>query len=231
MRAIAIIPARGGSKRIPGKNIRPFLGKAIIGYSIETALRSGFFSEVMVSTDSDEIADISRSFGAHVPFLRSPATSGDHAIIAEVLSEVLGEYSRRGEEFEFACCLLPTCPLLGAGDLGTAYEKLRAGGFDCVFPICRFSYPIWRSLKRDGDKVLMNWPENYSKRSQDLPVAFHDCGQFYWFRVDRFRASSRLFTENTGSIELPDSQVQDIDSEEDWRICELKYQFLHRGTA
>lgn len=227
MNAICIIPARGGSKRLPRKNIRPFLGKPILAYPIQTALRSGQFDEVMVSTDDDEIAEIARRFGAKVPFLRSPDTSGDHAIIAEVLAETLRRYSGTGASFDLACCLLPTSPLVRQVDLLSARAKLVAEGLDCVFPACRFSYPIWRSLKLEDDRLRMNWPENYAKRSQDLPEAFHDSGQFYWFRVDRFVATGKLFTDNTGGIVLPESQVQDIDSEDDWRMCEMKYRLLN----
>jgi pseudaminic acid cytidylyltransferase len=228
MSSLAIIPARGGSKRIPRKNIRSFLGRPIISYSIETALRSGLFSEVMVSTEDEEIATVARQWGAHIPFLRNPATADDHAIIADVLGEVIERYAASGRHFATACCLLPTAPLIEVNDLLVAREKLTGSSFDCVFPVCRFSYPIWRSLKQEGNRVLMNWPEYYASRSQDLPPAYHDCGQFYWFLVDRFLKSRRLFTENAGAIELPAGRVQDIDSEEDWALCELKFQRLRQ---
>lgn len=229
MRSICIIPARGGSKRLPRKNVRPFLGKPILAYPIQAALQSGLFDVVMVSTDDDEIAGISRQWGAKVPFLRSPETSGDHAIIAEVLAETLHRYAGMGLSFDLACCILPTSALIRQIDLLSARAKLVEEELDCVFPACRFSYPIWRSLKMEEGRLRMNWPENYAKRSQDLPEAFHDSGQFYWFRVDRFLVSGKLFTDNTGGILLAESQVQDIDSEEDWRMCEMKYRLLHPG--
>jgi len=231
MDALAIIPARGGSKRIPRKNIRLFLGKPIIAYSIETAIRSNLFSEVMVSTDDNEIAHIAKENGASVPFPRKAETASDFAGVAEVLAEVINSYAALGRCFSTACCLFPTAPLLAERDLRAGFDKLEAERFDSVFPVTRFSYPIWRSLRMEGSRVLMNWPENYVKRSQDLPAAFHDCGQFYWLRVDRFLKARRVFTENSGAIELPATCVQDIDTEEDWRLCELKYKLLHRDLA
>jgi N-acylneuraminate cytidylyltransferase len=227
MNSLAIIPARGGSKRIPGKNIRPFLGKPILAYSVETALESHLFEEVMVSTDDEEIARIAKENGSSVPFPRSAETANDYAGIAEVLIEVIESYAAMGRGFDTVCCLFPTAPLITEPDLRAGFEKLNAGSFDSVFPVTRFPYPIGRSLRMEGDRVLMNWPENYPKRSQDLPLAFHDCGQFYWLRVDRFLKARRVFTENSGAIELPSTRVQDIDTEDDWRICELKYKFLH----
>jgi N-acylneuraminate cytidylyltransferase len=228
---LAIIPARGGSKRIPGKNIRPFLGKPIIAYSIETALGSNLFAEVMVSTDDETIARVARQHGAVVPFLRSAETSGDHAGIAEVLREVIERYAALGRPFDTICCLLPTAPLVIETDLVSALLKLKAENFDSVFPVCRFNYPIGRSLRMEDGRVLMNWPENYSKRSQDLPPVFHDCGQFYWLHVEAFLAAGRVFTQNSGAIELPSTRVQDIDTEEDWQLCELKYQLSSQVAA
>ena len=230
MSALAIIPARGGSKRLPRKNVRLFLGKPIIAYPIQVALQSNLFAEVMVSTDDEEVARIAQEYGATIPFFRSPETANDYAGISEVLIEVIQCYAAKGRHFGTVCCLLPTAPLITQGDLSAALEKLNAGGYDSVFPVSRFQYPIWRSLKMEGDRVLMNWPENYHKRSQDLPPAFHDCGQFYWVQTDRFLAARRVFTENSGAIELPGIRVQDIDTEDDWRLCELKYQFLHSDS-
>lgn len=231
MNALAIIPARGGSKRIPGKNVRSFLGKPIMAYSIETALKSHLFAEVMVSTDDREIARIAEERGASVPFLRSAETANDDAGIAEVLIEVIESYAAMGRGFETVCCLFPTAPLIAELDLRAGFAKLNAGSFDSVFAVTRFTYPIGRSLRMEGDRVLMNWPENYPKRSQDLPLAFHDCGQFYWLRVEPFLKACRVFTENSGAIELPSIRVQDIDTEDDWRICELKYKLLHPDAA
>ncbi|SFH12503.1 pseudaminic acid cytidylyltransferase [Pontibacter chinhatensis] len=227
MKSLAIIPARGGSKRIPRKNIRPFLGKPIIAYSIEAALASGLFAEVMVSTDDEEIAHVAQEYGANVPFLRSTGASDDFATTAQVLEEVLLKYKAQGKSFEAACCLYPTAPFVTAKLLQESYKKLQEGDFDTVFPVLQYSYPIWRSLKVEQGKAAMNWPEHLNSRSQDLPAAFHDAGQFYWFRVDTFLEDKKLFTGNSGVIELSELEAQDIDSVTDWKLAELKYKLLH----
>ena len=228
MKTVAIIPARGGSKRIPGKNIRPFLGKPILAYSIEAALASDLFEEVMVSTDDEQIAQVAREYGASVPFRRSPEASDDFATTAQVLEEVLLKYKAQGKSFEVACCLYPTAPFVTAKLLQESYTKLREGGFDTVFPVLKYGYPIWRSLKVEQGKAAMNWPEHLASRSQDLPAAFHDAGQFYWLRVNSFLKDKKLFTENSGVIELSELEAQDIDSETDWQLAELKYKLLHK---
>ena len=227
MGAVAIIPARGGSKRIPRKNIREFLGKPIIAYSIEAALGSGLFDEVMVSTDDAEIAEVAVRYGAKVPFMRSHEASDDFATTAAVLNEVLLKYKSEGRVFDKACCLYPTAPLVGKAALVAAHEKLTAASLDTVFPVVKYSYPIWRSLKVEDGKAVMNWPEHLNSRSQDLPAAYHDAGQFYWFRVDRFLQQQSLFTQNSGAVELDELEVQDIDSLTDWKLAELKYQLLN----
>ena len=223
---LAIIPARGGSKRIPRKNIREFCGIPIIAYSIGTAIQSNCFDEVMVSTDDQEIAEVAKKYGASVPFLRDPITSNDHAGIADVVLEVLEMYKTIGRFFDAACCILPTAPLLRSCDLLAAKEVLIRGAYDTVFPVVRFSYPIQRALKREGELTTMIWPENYLARSQDLLQAYHDSGLFYWLSIPIFITKKRMFTDNSGSIELPETQVQDVDTEEDWQICEMKYRLL-----
>jgi pseudaminic acid cytidylyltransferase len=223
--SLAIIPARGGSKRIPRKNLRPFRGRPIIAWSIEAALESGLFDEVMVSTDDAEIATLARDRGAVVPFMRSADTAGDHATTAAVLEEVLGAYERQGRTFEHACCLYPTAPFATARDLQEGHRRLIEGDFTVVMPVAAFSYPIWRSLRRAGDgRIEMNFPENRDARSQDLPPAYHDAGQWCWFRVEAFRRDGTLLGGNTGSVELGALRVQDIDTEEDWMLAELKHQ-------
>jgi pseudaminic acid cytidylyltransferase len=232
MKSLAIIPARGGSKRIPRKNIKEFCGKPILAYSIEAARKAGCFREIMVSTDDEEIAGIASRFGAKVPFLRSAETSNDHAGILEVLEEVIRRYqSELGEGFDAICCILPTAPLIRSSDLLEAESLFLEKNFDSVFPVVRFSYPIQRSLQVVDGKVSMIWPENYPKRSQDLPSSFHDVGQFYWLRPESCFSKRRVFTDNSGSIEIGELQVQDIDTDEDWKICELKYRFLNRRKA
>lgn len=228
MKTIAIIPARGGSKRIPRKNIKDFLGKPIIAYSIRTALESGLFDEVMVSTDDAEIAEVATKLGANVPFLRSEAASDDFATTAAVLTEVLYNYKAIGKQFAFGCCIYPTAPLLKASALKEAYQQLQNENIDTVFPVLKYSYPIWRSLKIEAGKVGLNWPEHLNSRSQDLPAAYHDAGQFYWFKTDRLLNTGKLFTDNSGAIELDELEVQDIDNETDWKLAELKYKLIHK---
>ncbi|MEJ8756749.1 pseudaminic acid cytidylyltransferase [Pontibacter sp. H259] len=228
MSCIAIIPARGGSKRIPRKNIKDFLGKPIIAYSIQTALESGLFDEVMVSTDDFEIADIAKKYGATVPFMRDAATADDHATTAAVLSEVLQNYTAQGKHYDIGCCIYPTAPLLTIASLQEAYQQLQTKNFATVFPVLKYSYPIWRSLKIEDDKIALNWPEHLNSRSQDLPAAYHDAGQFYWFKTDRFLDTHKLFTDNTGAIELQELEVQDIDTETDWKLAELKYKLINQ---
>lgn len=227
LRSVAIILARGGSKRIPRKNIRSFRGRPIIGWSIAAAKESGLFDEVMVSTDDKEIADISVELGATVPFLRSAKTADDHATTPEALLEVLGKYHEIGRQFELACCLYPTAPFVRAADLVEGRRRLDEGGFDVIMPVARFHYPIWRSLKRDAaGTVALNFPENLNARSQDLPPAYHDAGQWYWFRTAALERDRVLMGPNSGSIILPSMQVQDIDEEEDWMMAEFKHRMV-----
>lgn len=228
-KSIAIITARGGSKRIPRKNIKSFSGKPIICYSIEAAINSGVFDIVMVSTDDVEIAEIAQKYGASVPFLRTEATSNDFATTAEVLTEVLVQYKERGENFHFGCCIYPTAPFVTAGKLQSAFKLLVQNDADSVIPVTRFSFPIWRSFKMEAGLLTYNWPENALKRSQDLPPALHDCGQFYFFNTERFLASKSLVTERTFGLEIPESEVQDIDNEEDWKLAEIKYSFFSQS--
>ena len=227
MSAVAIITARGGSKRIPRKNIRPFLGKPIIAYAIETARQSGLFDEVMVSTDDDEIADIALSFGASVPFRRSAQTANDFATTPDVLLEVLAEYEQRGQTFDVGCCIYPVAPLITVELLQRAHDKLQAGRFDSVYPVQRFSFPIQRAFHLRNDRLGWFQPEHALTRSQDLEPAYHDAGQFYWFNVAAFRRTGTLLTDNTGGIAISELQAQDVDTETDWQLAELKYRLLH----
>lgn len=220
---IAIITARGGSKRIPRKNVRLFDGKPIIAYSIEVAKSSGLFKEVMVSTDDTEIASISKHYGASVPFLRSVENSNDYATTSDVILEVLNEYKKREIHFDIACCLYPTAPFITKSQLIEAYDLMLTKNYDTVFPIVKFSFPILRSLKLVDGKVFPNWPEHYNSRSQDLPLAFHDAGQFYFFVTRTFLENKTFMNDNVGSVLLDEMFVQDIDSEEDWKIAEMKF--------
>lgn len=230
--SLAIIPARGGSKRIPRKNIRPFRGKPIILWSIETALASGLFEEVMVSTEDEEIAELARQAGASVPFLRSERAASDHATTADVLNEVLDRYEAVGRTFELACCIYPTAPFATAEDLRSGHDRLVSGEFDAILPVAVFAYPIWRSLKREEDgRVEMHFPDNLNARSQDLPEAWHDAGQWYWFRVGRFREIGTVLGPRTASVVLPGTRVQDIDTEDDWAVAEIKHRLVFPDVA
>jgi N-acylneuraminate cytidylyltransferase len=223
---VAIITARGGSKRIPRKNIKEFLGKPIIKYSIDAALGAGCFDEVMVSTDDKEIADISLSFGAEIPFMRADDMANDFATTADVIMDVLNQYRLHGKVFRYCCCIYPTAPFITSEKLKTAYDKLIESGAESIVPVVRFGFPIQRSFKIEEGLVKMNWPEYMNSRSQDLTPAFHDCGQFYFIRTEAFGINKKLFTDFTVPYEMPESEVQDIDNEEDWKIAEIKYTFL-----
>ena len=226
--AVAIITARGGSKRIPRKNIRDFLGFPIIKYSIDAALDCRCFDEVMVSTGDPKIADISKQLGAQIPFLRSTATSDDFATTADVIEEVLLKYNEIDKHFTYFCCIYPTAPFITPEILNKGYDILRKSSADTVVPVVRFSYPIQRALKIEHGRLRMIWPENEKVRSQDLMPAYHDAGQFCWGRTDLFLKQKKLFAENTLPIEIPESHVQDIDTLEDWTIAEMKYSVLKK---
>ena len=228
MSSLAIIPARGGSKRIKNKNIKDFLGKPILSYSIDAALQSGLFEEVMVSTDSDRIAEIAKESGANVPFRRSQENANDYATLADVMLEVIAQYKEQGKTFETICCILPTAPFFLEKKIQKAYHVLREKDFDTVFPIKAFSYPIQRSLQINDDKVKMVWPEHLNTRSQDLPQRYHDSGQFYWVKTEKFLQEKTLFGSNSGGIILSELEVQDIDTIDDWKMAELKYKLLKK---
>ena len=187
MKNIAIITARGGSKRIPKKNIKDFYGKPIITYSIQAALDAKIFSEVMVSTDSEEIADISRSFGARVPFLRSHKNSDDFATTDDALIEVIERYEDNGNSFENLCCLYPTAPFLTAKKIVESYEMLISKNADSVLTMTEFSFPIQRALRQTEGRVTFREPLHRNTRSQDLERTYHDAGQLYWKNIDAFK--------------------------------------------
>lgn len=227
LKKIAIIPARAGSKRIPGKNCKLFLGKPIISYTIKTVLDSGIFDEVIVSTDSIEIAKLAEQFGAKVPFLRSAKTSDDVATTSQVLEEVLNKYGEDKVKFDIACCIYPTAVLLKPENLVEGYNKMESGNYDTVVSVLKFGHPIQRGFKEVNGRMEMLWPENKSKRSQDLESVYHDAGQFYFFRPAKFIEQKQLFTGNTGFVLLPEYQAQDIDNEDDWKMAEIKYRYLN----
>lgn len=228
MSRVCIIPARGGSKRIPGKNIKEFLGKPIIAYSIEAALKSDLFDEVMVSTDSEEVAVVAEEFGANVPFLRSKENSGDMATTYQVIEEVIRKYRALNREFETTCCLYATAPFVTAKKLIDAGNKLGVNGCEAVFTIQEYSYPIQRSVSFQKDGLRLNWPENIKTRSQDLEKNYHDCGQFYFFDTHAYLEKVGVFNMKSDAIVVSELESQDIDSKTDWKLAEMKYQLLRR---
>lgn len=224
-RNLAIITARGGSKRIPRKNIKEFCGKPILSYSIKAALDAGIFDTVMVSTDDEEIAALAKEAGAVVPFLRSSETANDFASTDDVIMEVITEYQKRGEEFDAFCCIYPTAPFLTGDRLREAMELLHTA--DSVMPIVPFSYPPQRGLIiNEKGQVERQFPEYATTRSQDLPKVYHDCGQFYACRTKPFLDAGTTDVENLLPLVLSEMEVQDIDTLEDWEIAEIKYRRL-----
>ncbi|MFK7934873.1 MAG: pseudaminic acid cytidylyltransferase [Saprospiraceae bacterium] len=231
MSRLAIIPARGGSKRIPRKNIKPFLGKPIIKYSIHAALQSGLFSTVMVSTDDQEIAEVAQNAGAEVPFLRSSKNADDYATTVDVILEVLNQYSSNNQYFTSACCIYPTAPFVTAELLQKGLERLENDAYDSVFPVLPFSFSIQRAVNiNQQQRIELFQPQHLNSRSQDLESAYHDAGQFYWFKTKAIQEQKRLWTDNSGVVVLDEMEAQDIDNETDWKLAELKFQLKGLGV-
>lgn len=228
MKNLAIIPARGGSQRIPKKNIKDFFGKPIIAYAIETAIKSGLFDEVIVSTDSQEIADISKVYGATVPFLRSDINSNSYATLTDVLIEVIHKYSEKGIEVDSICCILPTAALITQARLLEAYTKFIEKKMGSLVPVIKFSCPIQRALKSSEGLIKMREPEFTKYRTQDLETYYYDSGQFYWVKSQIILNENSIFTQNTGYIELQDVEAQDVDNAIDWEMLEIKYNYLKK---
>lgn len=227
MKRIAIITARGGSKRIPRKNIKEFCGKPILAYSIEAALKSGAFDTVMVSTDDEEITQIACQYGAEVPFYRSEKTSGDFATTNDVLLEVIDEYEKRGQFFDIGCCIYPTAPFVTAGKLTDALDKFQSCDADSLIPVVQFSYPPQRALVIEEGSLVFHQPQYMDSRSQDLQPHYHDVGQFYFFRVPNYKEKKKLMLGKILPYVVSEMEVQDIDNETDWKIAELKYQVMN----
>jgi N-acylneuraminate cytidylyltransferase len=228
MRKIAIITARGGSKRIPHKNIKEFCGKPILAYSIEAAVESGLFDTVMVSTDDEKIAEIAVKYGAEVPFYRSEKTSGDYATTNDVLLEVLEEYEKRGEHYELGCCIYPTAPFVTAEKLNAAVDRLLETDADTLIPVVVFSYPPQRAMIVRDDRLIFEYPQYLDSRSQDLEPHYHDVGQFYIFRTESFKVNQKLMVGNILPMVVSEMEVQDIDNMTDWEIAEIKYRTMKK---
>lgn len=226
---IAIIPARGGSKRIPRKNIKDFHGKPLIAYSIQTALESDLFDKVVVTTDDDEIAQIARNYGAEVPFLRPKELSDDFASTKEVIDHALEHFKSQGEKYEYSCTIYATAPLLDSKYLIEGFEKLKNSNAINAFSATSMPFPIWRTFKIDKNgRCEMFWRENYYKRSQDLEEAYQDAGQFYWTKVGK-ETDEIMFGKDSIPIILPRYLVQDIDTLEDWMRAEFMYEAIKKS--
>lgn len=224
---IAIITARGGSKRIPRKNVKEFCGKPVIAYSIETAIKSGLFDEVMVSTDSEEIAEIAKQYSANVPFMRSEETSNDFATTADVILEVLSRYREMGQEFDYTCCIYPTAPFITVEKLQEAMKLMEQKNPSMVMPMVAFSFPPQRCHVLDENGyAYYKYPEYMLARSQDLEKQYHDAGQFYIYHTEKYIAQDGKVVDGIMPIIVSELEVQDIDNEEDWKIAELKFQLM-----
>jgi N-acylneuraminate cytidylyltransferase len=228
MSNICIIPARGGSKRIPRKNIKAFLGKPIIAYSIEAALASKLFDVVMVSTDDAEIAEIAKSYGAEVPFFRSKENSNDFATTFQVLEEVVQRYTGKGLCFKHVCCLYPCAPFVTAEILKRAYVQLDKEKGKSIFPIVEYPYPIQRALKIEANSLEFNEVENENIRTQDLPKRYHDSGMFYLMETEIILKKLDVVGNSCRALVLENLETQDIDSLSDWKLAELKYKILNK---
>tara|TARA_R110002126_G_scaffold181187_2_gene329929 strand:- start:15738 stop:16433 length:696 start_codon:yes stop_codon:yes gene_type:complete len=231
MSSLAIIPARGGSKRIPKKNIKSFLGKPIIAYSIEAALESKLFDEIMVSTDDHEIAEIAISYGVKVPFLRSEKNADDYATTFDVIQEVVSRYQTSNKIFNNICCIYACAPFVTKQKLSEAFDLFQKEKFDSVLPTTAFGFPIQRAFKIDKkSKTSFFYPEFALTRSQDLELSYHDVGQFYWMNTLKCLQKKAVITDNTGTVVVSELEAQDIDTELDWKLAELKYELIQSIT-
>jgi pseudaminic acid cytidylyltransferase len=218
---VAVIPARGGSKRIPRKNIRPFAGKPMIGYSIESAQRSGLFDRIVVSTDDAEICSVARELGAEVPFIRPDILADDHTGTTEVIAHAVQWLSEHGNSISAVCCIYPTAPFIQSVDLIEGLRLMQTGRWRYVFAATRFVAPVYRAFRQTGDGGLeMLFPENFTVRSQDLPDVLHDAGQFYWGKAEAWLSRAKVFERDSTVVPIPPWRVQDIDTEEDWQYAE-----------
>lgn len=219
---IAIIPARGGSKRIPRKNIRLFHGKAMILWSIEAAKKSDIFDRIIVSTDDLEIKKIAEQHGAEVPFMRPPELADDYAATTEVISHSIAWLEGKGDVIESVCCIYATAPFINTSDLCQGYTIFSSGIWDYVFSATEYAAPIFRSFHEiEGGAIEMYYPEHFMTRSQDLPVALHDAAQFYWGKPEAWKNNKQIFGHQSTVVRIPRWRVQDIDTEEDWHRAEL----------
>jgi N-acylneuraminate cytidylyltransferase len=226
-----VIPARGGSKRIPRKNVREFCGRPMIAHSILCATESGLFDKVIVSTDDAEIAAVARDFGGQVPFLRPAALADDHTGTSAVVAHAIAYLQSQGESPSAVCCIYATAPFLQRNDLAEGLRLLEQGDWQYVFAAARYGFPIFRSFHEDKDGGLaMFFPEHFDTRSQDLPEALYDAGQFYWGRPKAWLEGTRIFDRTSTVVTLPRWRVQDIDTAEDWERAEIIWRMLQANA-
>lgn len=229
--SLAIIPARGGSKRIPRKNIKPFFDQPMLAYSIEVALDSGLFEKVIVSTDDLEIAEVAKAYGALVPFIRPSDLADDMTATVPVIKHAISEMKKQGSIFDITCCIYATAPFIQVDTLKRAFDVISGSDREYAFPVTEFDYPIQRALAmNEAGSVAMIEPENYAVRSQDLPVAVHDVGQFYMGKTEAWLNDRPILTSRSTGIPISRRYAQDIDTEEDWKIAEFLFQSM-KGEA
>jgi pseudaminic acid cytidylyltransferase len=228
---LAVIPARGGSKRIPRKNIKSFCGKPMIAWSIEAALQSGCFDQVVVSTDDAEIAEVARQCGAQVPFMRPVELSDDHTGTIPVIRHAIECFSERGQMSNQVCCIYATAPFVRADDIRRGLDVLTSSGSDYAFSVTSYPFPIQRAIRITGQgRVEMFSPEYFNTRSQDLKEAYHDAGQFYWGRANAWLTGTVIFGPHAAAVQLPRYRVQDIDTAEDWQMAEYLFRVINLET-
>ena len=227
MKKIAIIPARGGSKRIPNKNIKDFFGKPVISYAIETAIKSNLFDEIMVSTDSEEIKKISISSGASVPFMRTKINSTDNSTIYDVIVEVVKEYSKKNINFDYGCCIFPISPLINSEILNKCYQILTNGKYHSVLPLSYTEQPIERALKLDKKNLLkLDNFDVFKKMGQDFEPSYFDTGQFCWFNIKKTINEGSIISSKTKGIILNQFEYQDVNTLDEWEMLKIKYNYM-----
>jgi len=227
---VAVIPARGGSKRIPRKNIKEFCGKPMIAWPIEVAKESGLFEHIIISTDDEEIAEVAKSYGAEVPFIRPNELSDDYTGTTEVIAHAVSWMYEEGLEPDAICCIYATSVFLTIDDLKKGFDVLNTGGWQYTFSATDFEYPIFRSIKKRFDGgVEMFFPEHFESRSQDLPIAYHDAAQFYWGKPNAWLEILNLFEKHSFPVKIPRWRIQDIDTEDDWKRAEILFNHINNN--
>tara|TARA_B100001057_G_scaffold500351_1_gene614927 strand:- start:1716 stop:2402 length:687 start_codon:yes stop_codon:yes gene_type:complete len=226
---IAIIPARGGSRRIPKKNVKNFLGKPIIAYSIELAINCGLFDKVIVSTDSKEISKIAIKYGAQIPFLRPKELADDFTGTHEVIGHAIKSLEKNNYKIDYACCIYPTAPLIKKNDIIKGFKLLKKEKWDTVIAATSYSYPVHRSFtKSKSGGLKMIFPKHFKSRSQDLPIVYHDAGMFYWGKSNFWKKPNDGFNTKNSIIDIPNYRVQDIDTIDDWKKAEFIYKIINK---